>query len=166
MIHAREDYGRIQDPSGLIPADMPVFLLLGKDKHAARTVRFWADQVESDGGDAAIVAMARAHADLMDTIPFHKQPDLPTRQDIFQAAGRRLRSSEQNVIQAMTDAAHSADWLRSVTDQARITELVVRSIYRLMDEVRSRGEFLSILAADAEMLDATLRLEWALMRLE
>ena len=65
MIHARPDYNRIQDPANLIPADMPVFLLVGKDKHAAATVRFWADAVEADGGDPEIVRIARAHADLM-----------------------------------------------------------------------------------------------------
>lgn len=77
MIHARQDYNRIQDPAGLIPADMPVFLLLGKDKHAAKTVRFWADAVEADGGDPEIVGIARAHADKMDALLAHKQPDLP-----------------------------------------------------------------------------------------
>lgn len=76
MIHAREDYNRIQDPAGLIPEDMPVFLLLGKDRHAAATVRFWADMVELDGGDPAIVKLARAQADRMDALPVHKSPDL------------------------------------------------------------------------------------------
>lgn len=75
MLHARPDYNRIQDPENKIPANMPVFLLLGKDKHAAKTVRFWADEVEKDGGDPEIIAMARAHADLMDALPEHKQPD-------------------------------------------------------------------------------------------
>jgi hypothetical protein len=86
---------------------------------------------------------------------------------IFQKAVRRPRSGGQSVVREMTEAAHSADWLRGVTDQARITELVIRSISRLIDEgKRNRGEFLPILAADTEMLDATLRFEWALMRLE
>lgn len=77
MKHARKDYDRIQDPANLIPEDMPVFLVLGQDKHAAKTVRFWASEVEADGGDPELVAMARAHADLMDALPDHKQPDLP-----------------------------------------------------------------------------------------
>ena len=79
MIHARPDYNRIQDPANLIPADMPVFLLVGKDKHAAAPVRFWADAVEADGGHPEIVRIARAHADLMAALPCHKQPDLPAR---------------------------------------------------------------------------------------
>lgn len=77
MLHARPDYNRIQDPEGKIPEDMPVFLLLGKDKHAAKTVRFWANEVEKDGGDPVIVALARDHADKMDALLEHKQPDLP-----------------------------------------------------------------------------------------
>lgn len=77
MIHARPDYNRIQDPAGLIPEDMPVFLLLGKDKYAAETVRFWASRVEAGGGDPEIVQMARDHADRMDALATHKQPDLP-----------------------------------------------------------------------------------------
>ena len=76
MLHARSDYNRIQDPENKIPVDMPVFLLLGKDKHASKTVRFWADEVEKDGGDPEIVRIAREHADKMDALPEHKQPDL------------------------------------------------------------------------------------------
>ena len=76
MIHARDDYNRIQDPADIIPEDMPVFLLLGKDKHAAATVRHYADLVEADGGDPGIIQRARDHADLMDSLPEHKSPDL------------------------------------------------------------------------------------------
>lgn len=76
MNHARHDYNRIQDPAGLIPDDMPVFLLLGKDKHAAATVRYWADRVELSGGDPAIVQLARDQADRMAALSAHKQPDL------------------------------------------------------------------------------------------
>lgn len=77
MIHARPDYNRIQDPFGLVPEDMPVFLLLGKDKHASATVRYWADRVELSGGDPEIVRLARNQADRMDALTEHKQPDLP-----------------------------------------------------------------------------------------
>ena len=76
MIHARDDYNHIQDSKNKIPVDMPVFLLLGKDKHAAKTVRFWADEVEKDGGDPEIIKKARDHANLMDALPEHKTPDL------------------------------------------------------------------------------------------
>ena len=77
MLHARPDYNRIQDPEKKIPEDMPVFLLLGKDKHASKAVRFYADEVEKDNGDPEIVRLARQHADLMDALPEHKSPDIP-----------------------------------------------------------------------------------------
>lgn len=78
MIHARPDYNRIQDPENNIPRDMPVFLLLGCDRYAADTVRFWASQVEESGGDPAMVRMAREHADRMASLAHHKEPDLPS----------------------------------------------------------------------------------------
>lgn len=77
MMHARPDYNHIQDPANQIPADMPVFLLLGKDKYAAATVRFWANCVAADGGDPTIVKLARDHADRMAALKVHKMPDLP-----------------------------------------------------------------------------------------
>lgn len=76
MKHAREDYNRIQDPAGIIPDDEPVFLLRAQDKNAAFAVRSWALAVEEDGGDPAIVAAARNHADAMDDWPKKKKPDL------------------------------------------------------------------------------------------
>ncbi len=77
MKHARADYDRIQDPAGLIPADEPVFLLRGQDKHAARFLRWYAAAVEHDGGDADLAAAARRQADAMDAWPTKKAPDLP-----------------------------------------------------------------------------------------
>lgn len=78
MKHARADYDRIQDPAGLIPGDMPVFLIIGKDAVAAETVRFWADRAEAIGAAPEIVAAARRQADLMDALSDHKIPDMPT----------------------------------------------------------------------------------------
>lgn len=76
MKHARADYDRIQDPSGLIPEDEPVFLLRAQDKHAAEALRWYADDVEVHGGDAKLVEAVRRHADLMDAWPVKKAPDL------------------------------------------------------------------------------------------
>jgi len=76
MKHAREDYNRIQDPAGLIPADEPVFLLRGQDKHAAATVRAWANAAAGAGGDPQMILLALEHADLMDAWPAKKRPDL------------------------------------------------------------------------------------------
>ncbi len=66
MKHARDDYNRIQDPAGKIPADEPVFLLRGQDPLAAAIVRRWADYAEHIGASAEIVGLARGQADRMD----------------------------------------------------------------------------------------------------
>ena len=62
MIHARQDYARIQDPDGKIPADEPVFLLRAQDITAPATVRRWAAMQK----DESIAALARNHADAME----------------------------------------------------------------------------------------------------
>ena len=62
MKHARKDYAEIQDPTGKIPQDEPVFLLRGQDQCAADTVDFWADAVEDQGGSEKIVRAAREQA--------------------------------------------------------------------------------------------------------
>lgn len=61
----------------LIPDDEPVFLLRGQDRHAANTVRYWADQVARDNGDEDIIKVALEHANKMDAWPKKKLPDLP-----------------------------------------------------------------------------------------
>lgn len=66
MIHARSDYNRIQDPSGKIGADEPVFLIRAQDKSAPATLRFWADENHRNGGDLALSELAEAHADAME----------------------------------------------------------------------------------------------------
>ena len=42
MLHARDDYQRIQDPAGKIPEDEPVFLVRAQDRTAPNTVQYWA----------------------------------------------------------------------------------------------------------------------------
>lgn len=81
MRHACQDYNRIQDPDHKIPEHEPVFLLRGQDKHAATTLRFYANQVELNGGDPEVVAMTRAWADKMDAWPVKKSPDTIKIQD-------------------------------------------------------------------------------------
>lgn len=76
MIHAREDYNRIQDPANKIPADEPVFLLRAQDELACKAVAYYAELCE--GAQAPeIAAKARAHADRMAAWPVKKTPDLP-----------------------------------------------------------------------------------------
>lgn len=76
MKHARADYDRFQDPEGRIPADEPVMLFRGQDKHAAAVVRHYADLVALDGGSPEIVRACLEHANLMDAWPKKKAPDL------------------------------------------------------------------------------------------
>jgi hypothetical protein len=66
MIHARDDYNRIQDPDGKIADDEPVFLIRAKDKVSAAAVRTWAELHKAAGGDPIISQIAYDHADLME----------------------------------------------------------------------------------------------------
>ncbi len=82
MIHAREDYNRIQDPAGKIGEDEPVFLVRAQDKTAANMVRHYGQNLLDSGGDAEIAAMCFSHARKMDAWREKhgggKMPDLPT----------------------------------------------------------------------------------------
>ena len=81
MKHARQDYDRIQDPSGLIPEDEPVFLLRAQDKVAPDIVRKWAARAELAGASKDIVTAANRQADLMAAWQQKhgdKVPDMPT----------------------------------------------------------------------------------------
>ena len=77
MRHARSDYQHIQDPSGKIPEEEPVFLLRGQDWVAAGTVRYWARSNREMGGDPYLSTLAEAHADRMDAWPNRKSADGP-----------------------------------------------------------------------------------------
>jgi hypothetical protein len=78
MRHARSDYDRIQDPSGLIPQDEPVFLLRAQDPLAAQCVALWADLAQRAGVDPKMVRMAWRHVVDMGEWPAKKvKPDLP-----------------------------------------------------------------------------------------
>ncbi len=41
MKHAQEKYNEVQDGSGRIPEDEPVFLLRGQDELAPSVIRYW-----------------------------------------------------------------------------------------------------------------------------
>jgi len=77
MIHARNDYNRMQDPAGLIPADEPVFLIRGQDTVAGDVVRAWAEMNEDAGGDPEVSQLARDHAARKDAWPKKKLADVP-----------------------------------------------------------------------------------------
>ena len=65
MKHARSDYKQIQDPSGKIPKDEPVFLLRAQDSLAPDVVDIWADKLEILGGDPKMIKLAREQAKAM-----------------------------------------------------------------------------------------------------
>jgi len=65
MIHARDDYNRIQDPAGNIGEDEPVFLIRARDRVSVEAVRQWADLHVSAGGDPTLRDLAYDHAEKM-----------------------------------------------------------------------------------------------------
>ena len=84
MLHAREDYNRIQDPLRKIPTDEPVFLLRGQDKFAPALLLRWAAELRLDYGDPIMARMVEDHAQLMIYWQLDhnvKTPDLPSTDD-------------------------------------------------------------------------------------
>ena len=80
MKHSRTDYAEIQDPSGLIPEEEPVFLLRAQDCVAPWVVRDWADLAEKAGASPDIVSAARGQASAMEhwqKVRGNKIPDMP-----------------------------------------------------------------------------------------
>lgn len=53
MKHLRRDYDGIQDASGKIPEDEPVFIIRAKDPCASATVAYWAYEQARHGADRA-----------------------------------------------------------------------------------------------------------------
>ena len=53
----------------------PIFVLRAQDSLAAAVVRFWADQAEKAGANAAKIAEAREVADAMERWPSRRLPD-------------------------------------------------------------------------------------------
>lgn len=62
MIHARDDYNRIQDPEDKIPADEPVFLIRAQDRFGYLAVLNWAARNKQKGGDPKLTELAEQHA--------------------------------------------------------------------------------------------------------
>lgn len=61
MLHARDDYNRIQDPENKIGADEPVMLFRAQDIWMPQVLAFYANCVELTGGDPNIIAATRLH---------------------------------------------------------------------------------------------------------
>lgn len=83
MKHARQDYDRIQDPSGAIPDDEPVFLLRAQDVTAPEVLEHWAHLQFNRGGSEEMARMASNHARAMrewQAANGSKLADLPKRE--------------------------------------------------------------------------------------
>lgn len=81
MIHARDDYNRIQDPYGLIGITEPVFLLRAKDKHTPNTIRHWVKLNQESGNTDPLVNIAATWAEVMENWQKEhgcKLPDITT----------------------------------------------------------------------------------------
>lgn len=65
MRHSRSDYDPIQDPTGHIPPDEPVFLLRARDQFAPAVVETWAALVAAAGGDSDMCLRVLAWSDVM-----------------------------------------------------------------------------------------------------
>lgn len=48
MLHARQDYNRIQDPENKIPKDEPVILFRAQDKYALAALQGYIDAIVDD----------------------------------------------------------------------------------------------------------------------
>lgn len=57
MIHARDDYNRIQDPAGKIADDEPVFLIRAQDDRMITMLRAYARLAERDGDQDMVDAV-------------------------------------------------------------------------------------------------------------
>lgn len=62
MKHARKDYDQIQDPSGKIPEDEPVFLIRAQDIVGPAVVSVWALIASLSGASSDIVNAASAQS--------------------------------------------------------------------------------------------------------
>lgn len=77
MLHARDDYNRIQDPAGLIPGEEPVFLLRAQDEAAVHALQAWIAEARRLGASDDILGKAEAHLARMESWKPKKVPDLP-----------------------------------------------------------------------------------------
>ena len=112
MIHARKDYNHIQDPSGKIAKDEPVFILRAKDVLAPGCLMLWAQELIARGGDKVMANMVINHAVKMvdwQELNGSKLPDLPANyEDINSAISPSI---ENNVLRNLEQIIENENML-------------------------------------------------------
>ena len=115
MIHARKDYNHIQDPSGKIAKDEPVFILRAKDELAPLMLVQWASELVKRGGDKEMAKMVTDHAVKMCNWQSKngcKLPDLPTNyKDINSAISPSI---ENNVLKNLEEIIENGNMLARI----------------------------------------------------
>jgi len=112
MIHARKDYNHIQDPSGKIAKDEPVFLLRAKDVLAPGCMMLWANELIARGGDKIMASMVINHAVKMtdwQELNGGKLPDLPANYEEINSAISPV--IENNVLRNLECIIENEDML-------------------------------------------------------
>lgn len=80
MLHARDDYQRIQDPEGKIPQDEPVFLIRGQDACAIAAIRSYIEAAKLVGAGPDLIDACRAQIGRIKAwqkVARRKVPDMP-----------------------------------------------------------------------------------------
>ena len=80
MLHAREDYNRIQDPEGKIPEDEPVFLIRAQDVLARSVLGFYVEAAKAIDAQPELIQLVKEHAVRMaiwQEEHGYKYPDIP-----------------------------------------------------------------------------------------
>lgn len=130
MLHARKDYMSIQDASGRIPEDEPVFLLRSTDVTAPKVVEYWAELAKAAGANEVIVNAALAQAQAMrhhqtrlgSKIPDMKKEDINIPEDnshkigidmynIFECIFKMQRELNIKIGRDTVDDPNKKDWL-------------------------------------------------------
>lgn len=108
MKHSRKDYAHIQDTTGKIPHDEPVFLLRGQDKLAVNALRTYIGAAISHGVDADTIENVRSA--LNDIITWQaerreKLPDMPreakAERPLNEFSPKELRAAFMELVKVM-----------------------------------------------------------------
>ena len=77
MVHAHSKFDSIQDQSGHIPENEPVFLIRAQDSLSVRTLAFWISQAEAEGVSQERIKPLKMHLQSFREWPIKKLPGAP-----------------------------------------------------------------------------------------